>query len=291
MSNFYWSKLKKVITLLCHSVILYLAFGAKAIWLAKKGVIVDTDRDYLLNSSLDFIIAFMSVLIARAIFEGHKQQTLKSLGLKVNLKTVPDLLFGFVLSGVLISFLYIVGIVLGWIHIEKLVWETLPLFSLIKRSSHWLLIFVLVGVWEELVARGYWLHIVKKDFNLILGVIISSSLFAASHLVNPHATWRVALIVFTMGLLLAYSKIRTSALWLPIGFHIGWNFFLTTIFGFSVSGINKFSLLQNSISGPEWLLGGKFGLEDGLLILLAFPFGMIAVYLWTQNRVRRELNS
>lgn len=251
-----------------------------------KGTKLDTDFEYLVDSVANLVYATLSIFIVRYIIERHRQQTFKPLGLQPNAKTLPDLFFGFLLSGILISFIYIVGLTFGWVHFERFVWETVSIFDIVKRCSMWLLTFVMVGVWEELVARGYWLHTIENNLNLPLGVIISSVLFTVSHLILSNATWRIAVTVFLIALLLAYSKIRTTQLWLPIGFHIGWNFFLATIFGFSVSGINRFSLIQNTISGSEWLLGGKFGLEDGLLILTVVPLGGIAVHLWTQNRAR-----
>lgn len=275
------------IRVLCHLAIMFFMFVLSNALFSKKGVIINTDREYILNSLLNLVFAVTSVFLFRYTFEGHRQQTFKPLGLKFSLKALPDILFGFILSGILLGFLYVTGIVLGWIHTEKIVWKIMPLHNFIIRSFNWLVVFFLVSVWEELVARGYWLHTIRSGLNLKLGIIISSLLFAVSHLIISHTSWRTAMTIFAVGCLLAYSKIRTARLWLPIGLHMGWNFFMTTIFGFSVSGINKFSWIQNAISGPEWLLGGKFGLEDGLLILLVIPLGVVSVYLWTGGKRRK----
>ncbi len=60
----------------------------------------------------------------------------------------------------------------------------------------------------------------------------------------------------------------TKMLWLSIGMHIGWNFFQGPIFGFSVSGHKKISLLKHiSTSDKEYITGGEFGPEGSILII------------------------
>lgn len=273
------------LSIIFYSILLMFLFVRGISSLKEERII--NDIYYLRHAVIRLTITVFLTFIYCWKFEGYnKRQIFKYLGLRLNSKTIPDLLFGFLLSGVLIGFLYGVELTFGWINIDKFGWEIESFYSLVERSFLWLLIYVLVGIWEELAARGYLLHILEKYFSVASGVIISSIWFASIHLLLPYPTWRTALVIFTVGVFLAYSKIRTNQIWLPIGLHIGWNFFANTIFGFSLSSINNFSLLQSSGSGPEWLIGGKFGLEDGLLTLSIIPLGAIAVCLWTHNRGR-----
>jgi membrane protease YdiL (CAAX protease family) len=85
-------------------------------------------------------------------------------------------------------------------------------------------------------------------------------------------------------LFFAYAYLRTRQLWLPIGLHIGWNFFEGTIFGFPVSGTTSYQLIHQSVSGPEIITGGAFGPEAGLILLPALLLGTAMVIILTRNR-------
>jgi hypothetical protein len=79
--------------------------------------------------------------------------------------------------------------------------------------------------------------------------------------------------------------LRTRQLWLSIGLHFSWNFFLGPIFGFPVSGITSFTLLQVEISGPDLFTGGAFGPEAGLVVLPAQALGFLIVWAATRGRL------
>jgi len=57
-------------------------------------------------------------------------------------------------------------------------------------------------------------------------------------------------------------------LWLPIGIHIGWNFTQGGIFSVPVSGWTQEGLFQGSLTGPEWLSGGQFGVEGSIVAVV-----------------------
>jgi hypothetical protein len=80
----------------------------------------------------------------------------------------------------------------------------------------------------------------------------------------------------------------TKQLWLPIGLHIGWNFFEGVIFGFPVSGMNSYKLVLLRESGPKTWTGGEFGPEAGLLVLPALLLGVILMYLYSNYRARHD---
>jgi len=101
---------------------------------------------------------------------------------------------------------------------------------------------------------------------------------------NPNATWVSAAGIFFAGIYLAYGYIRTRQLWLPIGLHIGWNFFEGVVFGFPVSGLDIYALLRIKVSGPELWTGGAFGPEAGLIVLPSILLGVIFIYWFTRNR-------
>ena len=82
-----------------------------------------------------------------------------------------------------------------------------------------------------------------------------------------------------------YGWLRTQQLWLPIGLHIGWNFFEGVIFGFPVSGTETFRILNHTVSGPSLLTGGDFGPEAGLILIPALALGTCLTWLYTRSRI------
>jgi uncharacterized protein len=115
-------------------------------------------------------------------------------------------------------------------------------------------------------------------------VVISSIVFALLHLANPNPSFMAVVGLTAAGLFFAYSYLVTRQLWLPIGLHIGWNFFEGPVFGFPVSGLAQFfSLLNTSRHGPELITGGAFGPEAGLI---QYPVLLLAV--WLIHRYARQ---
>lgn len=132
--------------------------------------------------------------------------------------------------------------------------EALPLLTL----------FLPAALHEELLFRGYLFQKLaawRPDLALLSG----SLLFAAAHVGNraitPVATMNIALA----GLLLSLAWMRYRRLWLPIGMHYGWNVISGQLLGYPVSGMDVPSAFyQASVRGPEWLSGGRFGIEGSL---------------------------
>jgi membrane protease YdiL (CAAX protease family) len=94
--------------------------------------------------------------------------------------------------------------------------------------------------------------------------------------------WLAAAGLFLAGMFLAFAYTRTRQLWLPIGLHIGWNFFEGTVFGFPVSGLGLSGIIEHSVNGPVQFTGGAFGPEAGLVLLPALALGTILVYYYTR---------
>ena len=115
-------------------------------------------------------------------------------------------------------------------------------------------------------------------------MILSSLYFGVEHLSNPNSSWLAVAGIFFVGLLMAYAYLRTRQLWLPIGIHIGWNFFESAVFGFPVSGYDRSGLLQIDISGPALWTGAAFGPEAGLIMLPICVLGVLLIHQFTKYR-------
>jgi membrane protease YdiL (CAAX protease family) len=195
-----------------------------------------------------------------------------------------DILAGFLISGVGVSLLFVIFLAMGWLKVEGFAWQVDPWSRIITAVVIMLLIFAMTAWSEELQARGYWLQNLEEGLNLGWAFILSSLFFSLSHFLNEGFSWMAFLGVFVGSFDLAYGYIRTRRLWLPIGLHLGWNFFLGTIYGFAVSGLEGMpSLVLQSVSGPKLWTGGAFGPEAGLLMLLAVGVNVGFIYLYSQT--------
>lgn len=250
---------------------------------------------YGLNEYLGSIIVVLG--ITTSVFMGRRfldRRSFVSLGLKLNTWTLMDLFVGFAIGGLIIGLIFYLEMALGWLTIDKYAWQNYPLEEVRGLMIGMLITFIFVGWQEELVSRGYLLQNLIDGLNVFWGVIVSSILFGLLHLANPNSSIEGALGTFLVGIFLSYAYLVTRQLWLPIGLHIGWNFFEGPIFGFPVSGVDAFRVLQQSVNGPTLITGGSFGPEAGLILLVGLALGIGLVYAYSRyrsNSVKQEERS
>ena len=139
------------------------------------------------------------------------------------------------------------------------------------------LLFIAVSVAEETYVRGYVLKNLLQSFNPIISLIISSAIFSLLHFFNPNVNYIALTELFIAGILLGVSYVYTKNLWFPIALHLSWNFF-QVMFGFNVSGMDTYSLIEFEIIEKNNINGGDFGFEGSYLSIL---FSLIMIYfLW-----------
>ena len=227
----------------------------------------------------------ISVFLSRRLLD-HRSIT--SIGLKVDSLLFIDLAIGILISAMIMSLTFVLQWALGMLNFQGFAWQNLPSTAIVQGLLNALLLFIIVGWQEELFSRGYQLQNIADGLNIPWGVILSSLIFAAMHLANPNvftsmdSALRVLLGLVMGGIFLAYGYLCTRQLWLPIGLHIGWNFFEGTVFGFQVSGLGMFRLVEQTVNGPPAITGGAFGPEAGLIILPGFILGFVSVYVYTR---------
>jgi hypothetical protein len=236
----------------------------------------------LLGSTvITFLAITISVILARRTLD---RRSFTSLGLKWTAMGRRDLLVGIGLSGLIMGIVYLIEWAAGWLRFEGFAWQIHSWGWILGGLLGSAIVFLLVGWYEELYFRGYLLQNLSDGLNLAWGVSLSAAIFAVAHFANPNLTLDALVGLFISGLFLAYGYLRTRQLWLPIGLHIGWNFFEGSVFGFPVSGVAYFRLIEQTSLGPRLATGGEFGPEAGLIILPAILLGAILIYIYTRNR-------
>ena len=134
---------------------------------------------------------------------------------------------------------------------------------------------------EELLYRGYYLQNLSEGWNLVSAVILTSLIFPFGH---SDLTVMDYLQLALAGLLLAFAYVRTRRLWLPIGLHLGWNFFRLSVFdrlGSFPFDVGLAPLLDFTSRAPRLAgLVSASGLTADILLVLA----AMAVFLFTRDR-------
>ncbi|HEY58298.1 MAG TPA: CPBP family intramembrane metalloprotease [Anaerolineae bacterium] len=221
-----------------------------------------------------------SVVLARRWFD---RRSFASLGLTWDRRAGHDLLFGVGLTGLLMGLIFLAEGAFGWLHLRGFAWDTMTAGQVLGMLANALLLWVLVAWNEELLFRGYLLTNLRDGMGTTWAVVLSSLLFAAAHVGNPHMGWPALLGLVLAGFFLADGWLTTGRLWLPLGLHLGWNLFEGTVFGFPVSGLTLPPLLVTDIHGPDLVTGGAFGPEAGLIIVPALALGT-----WLMHRRARR---
>jgi membrane protease YdiL (CAAX protease family) len=162
----------------------------------------------------------------------------------------------------------------------------------------WLLIFICVGVYEEIIFRGYVFKNLSEGFfgswlikenTVIVSGIVSSLAFSILHLTNPYTNFLSFINILVIGCLLCLSVLVTRRLAFAIGFHILWNFSQGVIFGIPVSGLApQVPLLDVKISGAVWFTGGLFGFEGSVLCLITNLITTVLI-LYLLKRKNKDL--
>ena len=133
-----------------------------------------------------------------------------------------------------------------------------------------LYLFVFVAIAEELLFRGFLFQRLIQSVGYWPAQLIIGILFLLTHMGNPGMNGTTLILasanIFLASIVFGMAYFRTKSLAMPIGMHLFANFVQGPILGFGVSGQEQESLLKPlSPNLPEWLDGGKFGLEATVL--------------------------
>ena len=236
-----------------------------------------------------FLGTCLAVYYARKLLD---RRSFVSLGLIWNRQAGQDLVFGFLVTGLIIGFIFLVERIAGWLDFAGFVSDSTSATRAVQGTVLMFIMFILVGVNEELLYRGYVLQNLADGTNLFWGFLLSSAAFSLNHYANPNFSLEAFVGLLVSGFFLAYPYLRTRQLWLSFGLHIGWNFFEGTIFGFQVSGFtNMPRLIMQTVHGPALFTGGEFGPEAGLVLVPPLFLGACLIYLYTRRRNTKELKA
>jgi uncharacterized protein len=133
---------------------------------------------------------------------------------------------------------------------------------------------------EETLFRGYLLQTFDRSRLAVVGVALTSVLFALAHNANPGADPFALANTFLAGIWFAVGYLRTGALWFPFSMHLVWNWLQGPVLGINVSGLSSFApdpIMRATDAGPAWLSGGSYGIEGGVACTVALVISIAAI--------------
>lgn len=147
----------------------------------------------------------------------------------------------------------------------------------LRFAVYWAVFFLAVGLFEELLFRGYSQFTLARGVGYWPAAIALSSVFGLVHRGNSGENWLGLLAAAFIGLFFCLTLRRTNSLWFAVGFHAAWDWGETFVYSVPDSGLVKPGhLLSSSPRGPEWLSGGLVGPEGSVLCLVVIALVWIA---------------
>lgn len=148
-------------------------------------------------------------------------------------------------------------------------------FRVLKFAAFWGAMFLVVGLYEDFLFRGYSLLTLAEAIGFWPAAVLLSATFGSIHLWNPGESVIGALGAACIGLFFCLTLRRTGTLWFAVGMHAAWDWGESFLYSVPDSGMLAHGrLLRPSFHGPRWLTGGSVGPEGSLLL-----FVLIAV-MW-----------
>jgi membrane protease YdiL (CAAX protease family) len=175
--------------------------------------------------------------------------------------------------------------------------------AILHYGGIWLIGFLLVGLFEEYLLRGYLQYTLSRGLTGLYQVIFKSShstalgfwtaalllstLFGLGHGSNPGESPIGLLSAGLAGLLFCFALWRTGSLWWAIGFHTSWDWAQSFLYGVADSGMMvQHHLLATHAVGKPILSGGATGPEGSIFIVVVFGLASVII-VFTLPRAQR----
>jgi membrane protease YdiL (CAAX protease family) len=151
---------------------------------------------------------------------------------------------------------------------------------------------VFTAIAEEVVFRGMAVREWALGWGWPVAIVLGGIYFGIVHIIGliPNIgvvdiLWIIIAASFA-NLVFVALYMRGRSLWLPIGYHMGWNFCLNVVVGATMSGKGSpLGLWVTEISGPALVTGGTFGVEASVVtIVLSLVLSLILVNFFRSRK-------
>jgi len=217
------------------------------------------------------------VIAASVICQALRRRPLSELTGRVSAATARDVFVGFGLGAAL---MLAPALLLAAIGAVRFAVSPNGALGVINVA----LVMAAVAVTEEFLFRGFLFQRLIDGLGPWPAQVLIAALFTLTHsdaLAGAGALGYLAgANIFLASLAFGFAFIRTGGLAMPIAIHFAANVVQGGVLGFGVSGNDEHGWLAPTLTGPDWLTGGAFGLEasaPGVICVAALAFGL---YRW-----------
>jgi membrane protease YdiL (CAAX protease family) len=198
-------------------------------------------------------------------------------------------------------------LVLTLLKTGYLVFDSRLLFgsAMLRYGAFWLFSFLLVGLLEEYLTRGYLQYTLSRGLaglyqwafktshspasGFWTAAIFFSILFGLGHSKNPGESPIGLLTAGLAAMVFCFSLWRTGSLWWAIGFHTSWDWAQSFLYGVADSGtMIQHHLLATHPVGRPLLSGGDTG-PEGSIFAIAMLALVSLIILFTLPRTQYDL--
>lgn len=190
------------------------------------------------------------------------------------------------LIGMLIGFAMLTSVVLLNILFGAMSFDGLNKSVSIGIILLYLVGFIIQGMSEEVIFRGYLMNSIGGKHSMTLAVLISSGAFSLAHILNPGVTFLGIVNIMLFGIFMGLYMICFDNIWGASAIHSIWNFSQGNIFGISVSGTGSIqTVLYTSADNSKALInGGNFGVEGGLVSTIVLVIACILLFMYMKKK-------
>jgi len=174
---------------------------------------------------LNVLILVVPVIYCRFI----EKRSLYSMGF-TRTKAVTGYLTGLLTGTTMFSAALLIALICGTVTYDGFVLEgrVFPLLS-------FLAFFMVQGMAEEVLTRGYFMVSVASRGSILLAVLANSVLFALLHVFNDGIGILPMINIVLFGVFASIYLLKTNSIWGVSAVHTSWNFVQGNVFGIRVS--------------------------------------------------------
>lgn len=205
---------------------------------------------------------------------------------------------GFVKKGFLKE--YIIGLLVGFVIFSAavllcIVTGSLNITGLSSTFSVGIFLlfglgYMIQGMSEEVLCRGYMMISIARRYPLWLAVLLNSLFFSALHLGNSGISVLALVNLTLFGVFASVYFLKRGNIWGIGAIHSIWNFAQGHFYGIKVSGIETSCSVLGSVptEGRSLINGGAFGLEGGLAVTVVLVLGTVILLLIPAKYAKKE---
>ncbi len=244
---------------------------------ASRGVMALDARDVLLQwMSLASVVLATWIMLRRV-----DKLPWSTVGLDRSAASPTLIIKGVAFGGLTIGVASLLLLATGMLRID----QTVP-GSWWGEAWHSMILFLPAAFFEELFIRGYVFAVLRRAAGWKLALIVTSVVFGLLHAWNPNPDPESILAVTVAGFFLGAIFLATRSLYAAGVAHFAWNWVMSGALHIAVSGVPSRDPDYRVVeTGPDWLTGGPWGPEGGLVAVAA----MFVVFFYLYGRYLRRM--